>query len=358
MRLGPHEDARYVAVSPDGLLAATGSYTRRGVKIWDAQSGELVKELPIDHSQVGFSPDGKWLATTGAGPRLWTVGSWLEGPQIGGDAFAFSNDSKLLAVTTGFGAIRLVDPDTGREFARLEDPNQDRARYMAFTPDGTQLLATNEDSQSIHVWDLRAIRKQLLPMGLDWELPPYPPGAEVNQLQPLRIQVELGALAQMLRDRQQSTQQVIERKRRALGANPKTAQDCNDLAWTYLTAPKALRDWKAALPLAQKAMRIDSNSVYRNTLGLAYYRAGRYREAVEASQANLKDQEDWALAYDLYILAMAHHHLCDSARARDFYNLAVRWSGSHQDLLAPYAAELAAFRSEAAALLRVKEKNY
>jgi WD40 repeat protein len=72
--LGPHDDARYVAVSPDGQLVATGSHTRTGVNIWEARSGKLVKELPADGSRVGFSPNGKWLAMAEQGGlRLWAA---------------------------------------------------------------------------------------------------------------------------------------------------------------------------------------------------------------------------------------------------------------------------------------------
>src|SRR4051812_9882070 len=86
-----------------------------------ARRGGGGRDRPADGSRVGFSPDGKWLATTGGGCRLWAVGSWREGPQVGGgSAFAFSPDGQLLAVDTGYGSVRLVDPDTGREYARLE----------------------------------------------------------------------------------------------------------------------------------------------------------------------------------------------------------------------------------------------
>jgi dipeptidyl aminopeptidase/acylaminoacyl peptidase len=191
VRLEPHDDVRHLAVSPDGRMVATGSFTGRGVKIWEARGGNLIKELPIDQSSVFFSPDGKWLVTTGGRPRLWAVDSWREGPRIAGDAaLAFSPDSKLLAVETGYGAVRLVGPDTGREFARLEDPNQDRARSISFSPDGSQMVTTNQDSQSIHVWDLRTIREQLAGMGLDWELPAYPP-AGGDDGDPLRVRVDL-----------------------------------------------------------------------------------------------------------------------------------------------------------------------
>jgi WD40 repeat protein len=194
VRLEPHDDVRTVAVSPDGRMVATGSWSGSGVKIWEARGGNLIRELSVDQSIVSnlcFSPDGKWLVSSGGGPRLWAVDSWREGPRIAGAvARAFSPDSKLLAMETGYGSVRLVDPDTGREFARLEDPNQDRARSISFSPDGSQMVTTNHDSQSIHVWDLRRIREQLAGMGLDWELPAYPPAGR-DDGEPLRVRVDL-----------------------------------------------------------------------------------------------------------------------------------------------------------------------
>jgi hypothetical protein len=47
--------------------------------------------------------------------------------------------------------------------------------HLAFSSDGSQLIAANRDSHSIHLWDLRAIRAYLKEMGLDWDLPDYPP---------------------------------------------------------------------------------------------------------------------------------------------------------------------------------------
>ncbi len=121
--------------------------------------------------------------------------------RIGGGVFAFcpnlkSPSGKLLAVAD-HGAVRLVNPDTGREYARLEDPDQDRANETSFNADGTQLIISNDDSRSIHVWDLRAIRERLDKMGLDWDLPPYPPAA-ADAGKPLRIEVDLGDLGAMI----------------------------------------------------------------------------------------------------------------------------------------------------------------
>jgi tetratricopeptide (TPR) repeat protein len=115
---------------------------------------------------------------------------------------------------------------------------------------------------------------------------------------------------------------------------------------------------KAALPLAQKAVLLAPRSaVFANTLGVAYYRAGRYREAIEILRPNLDKQEDWGLAFDLYFLAMSHHRLGETARARDYYDWAVRWPRTHPSLTAGHLEELDLFRAEAAELLGIDKKK-
>src|SRR5205823_3407900 len=145
----------YIAVSPDGRWVATGSHWGTKVKIWKARSGKLARVLPVEGgSRVGFSPDGQWLVTTEGGCRVWAVHGWKKGAHIGGEPFAFSPDSKLLAVETGHAVVRLVDPATGREYGRLEDPHQERAAHLHFSPDGTQLVTSSHDGLAVHVWDL------------------------------------------------------------------------------------------------------------------------------------------------------------------------------------------------------------
>jgi tetratricopeptide (TPR) repeat protein len=138
-----------------------------------------------------FSPDGKWYAG-GGNYSAWIlrVGSWEQQPArrwVGG--VAFSPDSRILAVESGAGAIYLLDPATGREKARLDDPNQDVADSLVFTPDGTRLVAVSNDGQAVHVWDLRLIREELAELGLDWDEPPYPPAAPAQPAETLRVTV-------------------------------------------------------------------------------------------------------------------------------------------------------------------------
>src|SRR5262249_635527 len=111
VRLEPQREVISCAVSPDGRWVATGSYGVDGVgaKIWDAATGRLIKAFPVPGPCGStFSPDGRWLLTAGGGCRLWSVGTWTEGPTIGGSVGCFSPTGHLLAVEDSAGAIRLV----------------------------------------------------------------------------------------------------------------------------------------------------------------------------------------------------------------------------------------------------------
>jgi WD40 repeat protein/tetratricopeptide (TPR) repeat protein len=190
---GAQEDVRYGAISPDGSLLASGSHHHGSAKVWDAATGQLVKSFEVGGpGDVGFSPDGRWLVTAAGGTRLWKVptrsGSpsrtaWEQGPSplVEGDShgWAFSPESKLLALG-GHGRIRLVRPDNGAEMARLSFPEPTKFEPMVFSPDGGELLIQGEDTQAIHVWDVRLVRSQLAEMGLDWDDPASAPPSALN----------------------------------------------------------------------------------------------------------------------------------------------------------------------------------
>jgi tetratricopeptide (TPR) repeat protein len=363
--LGPQSDVRFAAVSPKGRWVVTCSHwwdgRSKSTRIWDAKTGKPVRELPLEGSTLArFSPDGRWLMTLAEGScRLWEVGTWNQARRFDGGAFAFSPDSRLLAISDDFGVIRLVETATGREVARLTGPEPMWYPPACFTPDGTQLIATCSGQRALYVWDLRSIRKQLKELGLDWDWDEFPPADPAREAaQPLKVEVRRGDLAGRTLTREQKARQAIELYRRAVEAKPDDANAHNSLAWVYLTAPEVLRDVKAAVPLAEKAARLDAaNANYRNTLGLAYYRADRSREAVETLRPNLDRQDDRGLAFDLYVLAMSYHQLGEIVRARNYHCWAVRWTKAQKGLPAGHVEELALFRAEAEGLMGVKEKK-
>jgi hypothetical protein len=369
MHLGPHGDVRYIAVSPDGRWVATGSHNGTAVKVWEAETGKPVRTLLPDAGFCGvcFSPDGKWLATSGGGScRLWSTDTWEEkpGPHLGQGLPAFTGDGKLMAVEVQRGLLALVEVGSGRELARLEDPNLDRATYLAFSPEGSRLVTVNvADPGTIHVWDLRAIREQLKGMGLDWDAPPLPPAAE-HRSRPLEVQVQFGNLlqgAEASRLVGEASRLVNEKKhaealaalRQAIQTDPANAMAHNNLAWHLLAGPKELRDAKAALPLARKAVELaPANPLHLNTLGIALYRNDQCKEAVVVLEKSLAAARGQSDAYDLFFLALCHHRLGDAARAKDCYERAAKWFREKRDKVpAEWVAELSEFQAEAEAVL-------
>jgi WD40 repeat protein/Tfp pilus assembly protein PilF len=436
-----HPNIANIAISPDGRWVASAPWGDASgtVRVYEIPNQTHVKDFlePNTSNSVRFSPDSQWLVI---GNRLWQTGSWKAGPLIEGRQngalpvpLAFSPDGKILASAAGGPSsqpVRLVEPSSGREFATLSVPNPEWILWLCFSPDGSQLAAACS-GHGIRVWDLRLIRQQLADIGLDWDLPPYPPMKSPSPAKPLQVKVVLGNLAKLqpghdplppasLKDqlalyslaiavaplplhpepyhqrghvyeRLGQSRQAMEdfsaallrqpadpkqqahlhavraRNHRHLGNYEQSIADfeealkfdseqsgtCNDLAWLYVTGPENLRNPTRALTLAKKANALRPKHWYfLNTLGVTYYRLGKYSEAVENLESSLRDSQAQAGAFDLFFLSMCHARLGDSAKATDCYDRAVKWVGEHQgQLSSEWAEELRNFRAEADAVL-------
>jgi WD40 repeat protein len=177
-----HRNAMSVAISPDGQWIASGTHNGFGIKVWEAHTGKLERDLLPDtrSAAVVFSPDGRWLvAGTEEEYCFWEVGRWqlvrrIRGPRGG---MAFTPDTRMFAYQVSHGVVRLIDPGSDREFAALQGPVTDPLAWLHFTSDGSHLVASTSGTGRVQVWDLRAIRAALAQRGLDWDLPPYPQAA-------------------------------------------------------------------------------------------------------------------------------------------------------------------------------------
>jgi serine/threonine protein kinase/WD40 repeat protein len=201
--LKPHALVDYIAISPDGRWAATGSWSSQFARIWDARSGELLRTLPMpDRTTVAFSPDGRWLATSTSIFQLWAVGSWqpkdppMLGHPVGQFNFtAFSPDGRVMARTMDMHKIQLSEVLTAKPLATLEAPGSTAVGAFQFSPDGTQLAALLQDRQ-LQLWDLRLIRQELEALHLDWDLPPYPSAEHAAAAGPVTLEVESDSASQ------------------------------------------------------------------------------------------------------------------------------------------------------------------
>jgi WD40 repeat protein len=173
--LRDHGQLHFVAVSPDGQTAATGTWYGFGVRLWRTDTGERLRDLPVMGSaRVEFSPDGNWLTVaTEREFQFWdtrecrqrhTVGKQ---PEIGPGGVAFAGDGAFAAVRHSTTQIRLVDPGSGRQLAEFQPPDQRTLLWHCLSPDGRWLAAASPGG-AIHLWDLQLIRRQLAERGLDW----------------------------------------------------------------------------------------------------------------------------------------------------------------------------------------------
>jgi WD40 repeat protein/Flp pilus assembly protein TadD len=149
---------------------------------------------------------------------------------------------------------------------------------------------------------------------------------------------------------------VADWKRAAqLASTNTTPVMMNNIAWRLLVGPPAVRDPKRALELArQVSARAPATAAGLNTLGLAQYRNGLFKDAVLVLNRSLvmgKGQGP-SDGYNLFVLAMCQAQLGDRTAARDCFDRAVEWV-AQQDKLAPRrATELQELRTEAETLLR------
>jgi serine/threonine protein kinase/WD40 repeat protein len=198
-----HPGMAACALSPDGRWAMTWSppNERATITVWATSDGKRVSwQPPVGHTVTFISPDSRWLVTTPPGDaplRFWQFGSWQPGPTLPKhhkqvDNLRPSPDGTLLFM----GGERntapwLLDAGTGRQLAALEAP-RDAAGDGRFSPDGTR-VAIQTGNHVIHVWDLRAVRRGLAEIGLDWDLPAYRPPDPGGDATPLRVDVKEAA---------------------------------------------------------------------------------------------------------------------------------------------------------------------
>jgi serine/threonine protein kinase/WD40 repeat protein len=349
-RVTDNQVLQRVDVSPDGRWVTTAPGHGEDLVVWDARTGKQLRRWHRGSSGYArFDPQGKWLvATFGPEFRMIEAGTWQDRrtfPREGGDYLgpgAFSDDGRLLAVPDAPDKVRLTDPNTGREYATLSVPGGlNVGSSLCFGPDGTRLAVSTTDGL-VHVWDLRRIRRRLAAMNLDWDAPPLPPQGDAPV--PVRVEVDLGELA--------PARHALAGHRRVLEGNPDDFRACNDAAWIYTTGPAELRNPEEAVRLARNAVRLAPNeSACLNTLGVAYYRLGRWNDAVTALQGALRADSGAALAYDLFFLAMCHHHLGEPDKARECYDRATWHWQAARNLSQAITDELVTFGAEAATLL-------
>ncbi len=186
----------FVAISPNGRWVAASAKSNGDIPVWDAATGELLVHLRTSDTEgalVSFSSDNCWLVVSEFGHfAFYETGTWREWRRLPGRGakcygrIAFSPDAQICAALDQR-AVTLYDTATFCELATLSSSRLEQlatgypegAGGLSFSPDGS-LLAVGTMKGTVQLWDLRSIRTRLADMGLDWQLPSYPPAPSPN----------------------------------------------------------------------------------------------------------------------------------------------------------------------------------
>jgi serine/threonine protein kinase/WD40 repeat protein len=362
---GDHLNAELIDLSPDGRWLATGTWQGTQVKVWDMGQGRLVKELPVEGSaEVVFNPDGgRLLTASGKEYALWETGTWrqllqIQRTQSGGlpGVAAFSPDGRVLAIAQTRSTVQLIDAATGQPHATLETPEPRNVSGLRFNRDG-RILAVAHNGSRVQAWDLLALRRGLVKLGLDWSAPystelvtdrtERPTSVVVQNppwLEPL-ARGEALARAQRWNDAAAEFQRAITagaphidaRLRRVLflrarGDSSAYRDACRDLlssfdlhilsprvannvAWACALEAGCVEDYEPLIRLARSVAAVRPEPNRLNTLGAILFRAGQFEEAIRQLEQSVAAHGAGGTAYDAIFLAMAHHRLGNREQA-------------------------------------------
>ncbi|SPE58888.1 putative Mitogen-activated protein kinase kinase [Verrucomicrobia bacterium] len=130
----------------------------------------------------------------------------------------------------------------------------------------------------------------------------------------------------------------------------------NNAAWYFATTENpSNRDPALAVELANRAVKINPGGDW-NTVGVAYYRAGDFKEAVADLEKQVQlNEHGKGSSIDFFFQAMAEHQVGHADAARRYYVRAIQSMNEHD----PQNPELLRFRAEAERLLGpdVKAEN-
>jgi eukaryotic-like serine/threonine-protein kinase len=167
----PVEHIARVAFSPDGQLLVTAAEDPNTVQLWDMRDGKLVADLP--HPQepkfrlhcVTFSPmgdrvvagGGQWEAGGVAQATIWDLAGRKQVGKLTGHqrpilALCYSPDGKTIATGSVDATVRLWDAGSG-ECVKTLTGHKHWVECVAFSADGKTLVSGGHDG-TVRFWNV------------------------------------------------------------------------------------------------------------------------------------------------------------------------------------------------------------
>jgi tetratricopeptide (TPR) repeat protein len=312
------------------------------------------------------------LITSPDGGVVWKAGTWEEHLKLNssltvasGMVFAFSPDARWLVNSRSNGELQLWETEAKELLATLKDPGQMRFESVAISPDNFEIYTISRGKRGIlSTWNLYALGSQVYERtGIDIfpEVDQHRDRAlddlefENNErLEVVENELLLGLTASKLNNDGNKMidagewKQGLSMLERASALSPGNARILNSLSWNLLVCPENLRAPDKSLELAKKAVEIDGQAIYLNTLGTALCRTGVYAEAIVTLRKSLGDGSADGAAFDYFTLACCHAKLGEADQAEQMYTAGVAAEERVRGLASEvWLRELKLFREEA-----------
>ncbi|MFC5175425.1 protein kinase domain-containing protein [Nocardioides taihuensis] len=151
--------------SPDGRRLAIGTFGSESVVV-DVGTGTAVATLPNPEGGVNgvdWSPDGRWIASSpitgqvrihdARSGKLWSSLYGHLGPVVATD---WSADSARLVTGSGDGTVRVwaLNGTGGRQVLSIPVQERGGGLWVAFSPDGQQVMAGDQEGTAVKVFDV------------------------------------------------------------------------------------------------------------------------------------------------------------------------------------------------------------
>ncbi|HKI18615.1 MAG TPA: hypothetical protein VKA15_12080, partial [Isosphaeraceae bacterium] len=352
-----------VAFSPDGSLLATGGSDQE-VKLWMVKDGRLLRVMKGHGDEIvslAYSPDGRWIASVGRDntARLWEAATGREAwnhsgvvqlpDDRKGNGLAFSPDGQILAAASDDNTVPIWSVATG-EPVRVLRGHTNQVNAVAFLSP-TRIVTSSEDA-TIKLWDthtgedvftLRGHIKGVLGVAC------RPDGQEIASVSvdgtariwdasvptlDLSLRREAADVVDRLYSVHHLKDDVVQVLRQlpvldgpvrelALQLAQKRTENpsaLNNASWLIVQkSGQAIEEYRRALRYAEAACKlVPEDGPTANTLGVARYRAGQYREAIPDLERSIRlnaPQFGGPTPADLAFLAMSHQKLGQTAEA-------------------------------------------
>ena len=151
---GQSYSADYVGFSPDGKYIFSSGANDRDTNIWDIEGKKLSASFKNNYAYEGvaFSPDRKLIALIGANPVIYSINVYDKPVKLESsspDFFDFSPDSKIIIGSTGYG-IDVLDVKTGKLIKKIGANTILKALFLK----GGKKIVSMDYTNDVKIWDI------------------------------------------------------------------------------------------------------------------------------------------------------------------------------------------------------------